>query len=69
MAYFQAKVDDQGDLRKQDGGYAEEKFLINKLKDYCGAQHWGYENTPVPELLIAQLGYDSGIIGAASLYL
>ena len=52
------------------GGVAKQgENLINKLKEYCGAQHWGYENTPVPELLIAKLGYDSGIIGAASLYL
>lgn len=52
------------------GGVAKQgENLINKLKEYCAKQNWGYENTPVPELLIAQLGYDSGIIGAASLYL
>ncbi|MBE6136005.1 MAG: ROK family protein [Erysipelotrichaceae bacterium] len=52
------------------GGVAKQgENLINKLKDYCAKQNWGYENTPEPELLIAQLGYDSGIIGAASLYL
>ena len=52
------------------GGVAKQgDNLVNKLKEYCEKQHWGYENTPVPELLIAVLGYDSGIIGAASLYL
>ena len=52
------------------GGVAKQgENLINKLKEYCAKQNWGYENTPEPELLIAQLGYDSGIIGAASLYL
>ena len=52
------------------GGVAKQgDNLIKKLKAYCAFHHWGYENTPEPELLIAQLGYDSGIIGAASLYL
>lgn len=52
------------------GGVAKQgENLINKLKEYCAKQNWGYENTPEPELLIAKLGYDSGIIGAASLYL
>ena len=52
------------------GGVAKQgENLINKVKEYCDKFHWGYENTPVPELLIAKLGYDSGIIGAASLYL
>ena len=52
------------------GGVAKQgDYLINRLKDYCGKYDWGYKNTPVPELLIATLGYESGIIGAASLYL
>ena len=52
------------------GGIAKQgDYLINKLKDYCGKQDWGYKNTPVPEVLVATLGYESGIIGAASLYL
>ena len=52
------------------GGVAKQgDYLINKLKAYCALYDWGYKNTPVPELLIATLGYESGIIGAASLYL
>lgn len=52
------------------GGLAKQgKYLIDKLKAYCALYEWGYKNTPVPELLIATLGYESGIIGAASLYL
>ena len=52
------------------GGVAKQgDYLISRLKEYCGKYDWGYKNTPVPELLIATLGYHSGIIGAASLYL
>ena len=52
------------------GGIAKQgDYLIEKLKAYCALYDWGYKNTPVPELLIATLGYESGIIGAASLYL
>lgn len=52
------------------GGVAKQgDYLIERLKEYCGRYDWGYKNTPVPELLVATLGYDSGIIGAASLYL
>ena len=52
------------------GGIAKQgDYLINKLKAYCDKYDWGYKNTPVPELLVANLGYESGIIGAASLYL
>ena len=52
------------------GGIAKQgDYLIDKLKAYCALYDWGYKNTPVPELLIATLGYESGIIGAASLYL
>ena len=52
------------------GGVAKQgDYLIERLKEYCDKYDWGYKNTPVPELLIATLGYESGIIGAASLYL
>ena len=52
------------------GGVAKQgDYLIERLKEYCARFDWGYKNTPVPELLIATLGYDSGIVGAASLYL
>lgn len=52
------------------GGVAKQgDYLVQRLKEYCDKYYWGYKNTPVPELLIATLGYDSGIVGAASLYL
>ena len=52
------------------GGVAKQgDYLVDRLKEYCARFDWGYKNTPVPEILIATLGYDSGIIGAASLYL
>lgn len=52
------------------GGVAKQgDYLVNRLKEYCDKYDWGYKNTPVPDLVIASLGYESGIIGAASLYL
>lgn len=52
------------------GGVAKQgDYLVSKLKEYCDKFYWGYKNTPVPDLVIASLGYESGIIGAASLYL
>ena len=52
------------------GGVAKQgDYLINRIKEYCEKQHWGYENTPAPSIEVAALGYESGIIGAASLYL
>ena len=52
------------------GGIAKQgDYLLDRVKAYCEKYDWGYKNTPVPELLIATLGYESGIIGAASLYL
>ena len=42
-------------------------FLLNKVKEICEKNDYGYKGAPVPELLLASLGNDAGIIGASSL--
>lgn len=50
------------------GGIAKEgDFLTDKLTKYMEAQNFGYPYAPKTEIKIANLGYNSGIIGAASL--
>ncbi len=50
------------------GGVAKQKdVLVNLLKDECAKHDYGFKNSPVPDIVIAELGYDSGVIGAASL--
>ena len=52
------------------GGIANQRDnLLNPLKKYCAERVWGFPKTPAVDLLIAELGYQSGIIGAASLVL
>lgn len=52
------------------GGIANQREnLLGPLREYCKTKHWGYSQTPEVELLIAELGYESGIVGAASLIL
>ena len=41
--------------------------LINRLKAYCEKFDYGYKDAPRTEILIAKLGNDAGIIGAAAL--
>lgn len=43
-------------------------FLFDKVKQYCKSWDYGYPNTPVPEILPAVLGYESGMVGAACLF-
>ncbi len=51
------------------GGIANQgPFLINKLVKYCQDRDYGYSCTPKVEILVSELGYDSGKIGAASLF-
>ena len=51
------------------GGVANQgEYLINKLKEYCAARNYGYNNAPSVDIKQAILGYDSGKIGAASLF-
>ena len=49
------------------GVCAQGDNLINRLNKRIKAQHYGYQGTPPVELLIASLGNDAGIIGAAAL--
>ena len=52
------------------GGIANQgDFLLDKIKDYCKKFDYGYPNSPVTEIKVAEIGYDSGIIGAACLIL
>lgn len=51
------------------GVCAQGDYLIYKLKDYCKDRNYGFANTPRFDILVAQLGNDAGIVGAASLIL
>ncbi len=51
------------------GGISKQgDYLFDKLKEYCAKWDYGYPNTPVPEILPAVLGYESGMVGAACLF-
>ncbi len=49
------------------GVCAQGDNLLNRLKVRMQALHYGYQGTPAVDLLIASLGNDAGIIGAAAL--
>lgn len=51
------------------GVCAQGDYLIYKLKDYCKDRHYGFYGMPRFDILVAQLGNDAGIIGAAGLLL
>lgn len=51
------------------GVCAQGDYLINKLKDYCKDRDYGFSGMPRFDILVAQLGNDAGIIGAAGLLL
>lgn len=52
------------------GGIAKQgDRLVKLLTDYCEKNHYGYGGSAPVKILIAELGYESGIIGAASLVL
>ncbi|MDD2434043.1 MAG: ROK family protein [Bacilli bacterium] len=51
------------------GGIAQQgKDLLDPLIDYCEKRDYGFKGTPKVKITTAQLGYDSGIFGAASLF-
>ena len=51
------------------GGISKEgKYLTDKVKAYCEKYSYGFPSAPTPDILIAELGNDAGIIGAASLF-
>lgn len=49
------------------GVSAAGETLLNKVKAYCEKFDYGYKGAHIPEILIASLGNDAGIIGAAAL--
>ena len=50
------------------GGISNQKeYLLNKVIKYCEDRHYGYRNSPKVDIVIATLGNDAGIIGAAHL--
>lgn len=49
------------------GVCAQGNYLIDKLKDYCKSRNYGFAGMPRFDILVAQLGNDAGIIGAAAL--
>lgn len=46
---------------------AQGEYLTEKLKEYCLKAEFGYKGAPSTDILVATLGNDAGIIGAASL--
>ena len=51
------------------GGIANEKeYLTSRLEKYVADRHYGFQGTPKVDILISELGYDSGKIGAAALF-
>lgn len=51
------------------GGVSKEgKYLTDKIKAYCEKFNYGYPSAPVADVLVAGLGNDAGIVGAASLF-
>ena len=43
-------------------------YLFDRLNTYVKERNYGYKSTPEVKILPAQLGYDSGKIGAAALF-
>ncbi|MCR5184654.1 MAG: ROK family protein [Bacilli bacterium] len=51
------------------GGIANEgDYLFDKINNYLKVHNYGYKKTPEVKVVPAKLGYDSGKIGAASLF-
>ena len=51
------------------GGIANEgEYLLSRLRTYLEPRHYGFQGTPKVELLVSELGYDSGKIGAGALF-
>ena len=51
------------------GGIANAgRFLLDKVDTYLKEHNYGFEGTPAVKVLVSELGYDSGKIGAAALF-
>lgn len=46
---------------------AQGNYLTDKLQKYCEKFDYGYKNAPRTKIMVAKLGNDAGIVGAASL--
>jgi glucokinase len=52
------------------GGIAQQgKDLLDPLISHCEKNDYGFKGTPKVKITTAKLGYDSGIIGSASLFI
>lgn len=51
------------------GVSAQKSYLIDKLDKYLEDREYGYAGSPKSDVVVASLGNDAGIIGAASLFL
>lgn len=51
------------------GVCAQGDYLLNRVRELLEDQNYGFEGTPKVDLLIASLGNDAGLVGAASLIL
>lgn len=51
------------------GVCAQGDYLVNRIKEIMENKNYGFEGTPKVDVLIASLGNDAGIVGAASLIL
>lgn len=52
------------------GGIAEEgEFLISKIRNYCQEHDYGIKLCPPVDIVKSSIGYDSGKIGAAALFI
>lgn len=57
------------DIVVLSGGVANEgEYLISRIRKYIEDREYGYKNSPKVEIKQAELGYNSGKIGAASLF-
>ena len=57
------------DIIVLSGGIANEgEPLISRIREYMEIRQYGYKNSPKVVIKQAELGYDSGKIGAASLF-
>ena len=57
------------DIVVLSGGVANQgESLISRIEKYVKDREYGYKNSPKVEIKLAELGYNSGKIGAASLF-
>ena len=45
------------------------QYLLDRVNTYLEEHWYGYKNSPAVPVVLGELGYDSGIIGAAALWL